>query len=379
MSKTLKLLGRGVAWTAIVIAGLAVTGLSYRAGVQHGNEKALAIRSPEGIDQSMFVPIGGIDQWVTIRGEDRANPVLVFLHGGPGAPLGALAYEALRPLEKSFTIVHWDQRGAGRTYGQNPDMPASSLSLRQLEADTGELIEFVRKRLGKDRVGLVGTSAGSAFGLSLAQHRPDLLYAYVGVGQIVSPRLSDEHLYAHLMKRAQETKNEEALRELRAIGKPPFQTMDESQVARKWDAEFAPPSEKAFNNQLRLLKTMATAPGSSPGDVLDIISGVEFSAKQLIPQYDQTEARDLGRTFEVPLIFIQGDQDYLTSTALVKDYAAWVQAPRKDVIILPGAGHSVALAMPGRFIDILVGRVRPLAADGRKTAMIQATGKPKAP
>lgn len=105
----------------LVIAVGAVIG--YRAYLQHANAKAIAIRSQNGIDEGMYVKIGGIDQWIQIRGQDRNNPVLLCLHGGPGAtwtPLTLLFF----PWEKQFTVVQWDQRGAGKTLEATGDAPA---------------------------------------------------------------------------------------------------------------------------------------------------------------------------------------------------------------------------------------------------------------
>lgn len=359
--KALKIIGWTTAGLVALIVCLAAVTFGYRAHVQSQHEQQAEIRSPVGIREEKYIRIGGIEQWVTIRGENRSNPVLLFLHGGPGVPLYPVAYNILRSLEKNFTVVHWDQRGAGRTFARNRDMPESALSLTRLEADTVELIEVLRKDLGKDQIGLVAASAGSGFGIRVAKHRPDLLYAYVGVGQLIGIDEADELLYDFVMRRARETGNQEALRELRAIGAPPFKDIEESTVARRWLTEFSPPSEKSFNSSWNLLSAMATAPGYSIGDICNIIAGGEFSLGALYAEYGTADARNLGRDFQVPLIFIQGDQDYLTPTLLVERYAAWVHAPIKRVLILRNGGHSASVALPQQFIPMIERTVRPLA------------------
>jgi pimeloyl-ACP methyl ester carboxylesterase len=358
--KLIKIVGWAAAGLAALTACFAILALGYRAHIQSENEERAEIQSPDGIRQEKYVRIGGIDQWVTIRGQDRKNPVLLFLHGGPGVPLYPVAYNILQPLEKNFTVVYWDQRGAGRTYARNPRMPASVLTLARLEADTVELIEFLRKDLGQEKIGLVAASAGSGFGIRVAKHRPDLLYAYVGVGQLLGIDEGDELLYDFVMQRALETKNQQALNELRAVGPPPFKDIEESTVARRWLTEFSPSSEREFNGTWNLLSAMLTAPGYSLGEIRDIISGSEFSLAALYDEYRTADARKLGRDFQVPLIFIQGDQDYLTPTKLVEQYAAWVHAPYKRVLVISDGGHSASVALPGQFIPMLDRVVRPL-------------------
>src|SRR5579871_1755927 len=139
----------------------------------------LAIHSPNGIDEAMYVKIGGNEQWIQIRGQDRNNPVLLCLHGGPGAtwiPLTALFV----PWEKDFTVVQWDQRGAGKTLEVSGASIAATMSVDRMTQDGIEVAEFLRTHLHKDKVILLGHSSGSILGIHIVKQRPDLFYAYVG-------------------------------------------------------------------------------------------------------------------------------------------------------------------------------------------------------
>src|SRR6266851_1301855 len=157
---------------AVIVVGLAtLTGM--RAYRQHVNAQAIAIHAPSSIDEAMYVSIGGIEQWIQIRGEDRANPVLLILHGGPGG-----SWRHLTPLfldwEKQFAIVQWDQRGAGKTLESTGAGIASTMSVDRMAADGIEVAEFLRKHLHKDKVILLGHSWGSILGIRMAKARPDL-------------------------------------------------------------------------------------------------------------------------------------------------------------------------------------------------------------
>src|SRR5262249_60042757 len=128
--------------------------------VRARNARDYAITSPNGVDEGKYVEVGGIQQWITIRGENRSNPVLLFLHGGPGDATNPWSYAAFRPWLKRFTVVQWDQRGTGRTLGRNGRSSADAVSLKRLAQDGVELTELLCKSLQKSKVILVGHSWG---------------------------------------------------------------------------------------------------------------------------------------------------------------------------------------------------------------------------
>jgi predicted alpha/beta-fold hydrolase len=148
------------------------------------NAKQFAIRSAKGVDEAAYIPIGGLQQWVTIRGQDRANPVLLFLHGGPGDVTSCWTFAMFAPWEEHFTVVQWDQRGAGRTLKKSGPAMAPTITVGRMAQDGIELAEYLRKHLGKEKIIVVAHSFGTILGLQMMQSRPDLFYAYVGTGQI---------------------------------------------------------------------------------------------------------------------------------------------------------------------------------------------------
>jgi pimeloyl-ACP methyl ester carboxylesterase len=180
MRRVLKITGLVVVALAMLTGLLLGAALTYRSYRQHQNSVALRIQSPNGIDESMFIEIGGLRQWIQIRGEDRDNPVLLFVHGGPALSMIPFTYRSMRAWEKSFTIVQWDQRGAGRTYLLNGGADATASGMNQIIDDGVRVSEYARRHLRKDRIVLMGESWGSGVALEMARIRPDLFYAYVG-------------------------------------------------------------------------------------------------------------------------------------------------------------------------------------------------------
>jgi pimeloyl-ACP methyl ester carboxylesterase len=181
-----------------------------------------AITSADGIDEGHYVMIGGIEQWITIRGEDRGNPVLLFLHGGPGDATNPWGYAAFRPWLKAFTVVQWDQRGTGRTLGKSGPSVAATITIDRMTQDGIELAEMLRRMLQKDRILLVGHSWGSVLGVFMAKARPDLFFAFVGTGQVADQTRNYAVAYEALLDKAERLGESRAIRELRGVGPPPY-------------------------------------------------------------------------------------------------------------------------------------------------------------
>ena len=148
-----------------------------------------------------YIKIGGLEQCVLIRSEDINNPILLFLHGGPGMPMMYMAHEFQRPLEKDFTVVQWDRRGAGKTYSRN--IPSTeSINVRQIINDTYELIDTLRNKFNKKDIILAGHSFGSYLGSIMVNERPELFSTYVSIGQVVDSEKSMDLQEAFIREQA---------------------------------------------------------------------------------------------------------------------------------------------------------------------------------
>src|SRR5262249_43258652 len=146
----------------------------------------------------------------------------LFLHGGPGDATNPWGYLAFRSWLRDFTVVQWDQRGAGRTLGKSGPDIARTITLERMTQDGVELAEYLRKTLQKDKLILVGHSWGSLLGTLVSKARPDLFYAFVGTGQVADQTRNYNVAWEELLKKAQSLGDQTALEELRAIGPPPY-------------------------------------------------------------------------------------------------------------------------------------------------------------
>jgi pimeloyl-ACP methyl ester carboxylesterase len=206
-------------YAVLAIVCLAVVLLSsallYRKYLQHSVAVERAITSPTGINSLESVRIGGIDQWIQVRGQDVNNPILLFIHGGPGVAFIPLAGAWQGPWEKYFTVVQWDQRGAGKTYASNDkELQRKTMSVPQMEQDTVDVANYLRVRFKREKIFVLGHSWGSILGLWLAHEHPELIYAYGGVGQVVSMEQNEKVGYQDALQEARKRHNDQAIKRL---------------------------------------------------------------------------------------------------------------------------------------------------------------------
>jgi pimeloyl-ACP methyl ester carboxylesterase len=180
--------------------------------------------SAKPVSQASFVAIGGIPQWITLKSDDDANPVLLILHGGPGDAASPYADSLYAGWEKDFTLVQWDQRGAGRTYGKNGPSIAATMTMARMTADGIEVAEYLKQHLHKSKIILMGGSWGSILGVMMAHARPDLFYAYLGQAQVVNWQQNLSASYARVLQMAEAAKDDANVKALKAIGPPPWKT-----------------------------------------------------------------------------------------------------------------------------------------------------------
>jgi pimeloyl-ACP methyl ester carboxylesterase len=318
------------------------------------NARQYAITSAKGIDESGYVRLGGIEQWVTIRGEDRENPILLFVHGGPGDVTTSLTFAIFAPWQKHFTIVQWDQRGSGRTLRKTGPMIAPTITVERIAQDGIELAEYARKRLGKDKVVIVGHSMGTILGLTMARARPGLFSAYVGTAQVGDSRRNLRAAYDALVKKARAACEERAMAELSKIGPPPFKSGADYQVQRKWANAFEGADQFLYATSLGM---RLTAPGYTVADVKELEEGQGLSAERLVPRVRTMGPKELGLEFAMPVYFIQGSEDFTTPVELAREYLEAIKAPRKEFVTIEGGGHFAVFMKPEVFLRELVKRV----------------------
>ena len=316
------------------------------------------IDSRNGIVEQRFVRVGGIDQWIQIRGEDRDNPVLLVLHGGPGWP-NAVFTLPLRSWERHFTVIQWDQRGAGKTFRRNGKAGTGPMTFDRRVSDAIQLIEFLRGHLGVDKVIVLAESMGTLTGLPLAKRRPDLVHALVATDLYVDMTRNEALKYELTLQRLQAAGNTKGVAALEGIGGDPTRW-----DLRAWNANMGwafKTNVPIPNLDRKLLFPLAvTYPIYSLRDLSSLFQGFQWSTAQMFPELLAYDARQLGPRLEVPFFLFQGETDVITVTSLAEEYFGEVRAPTKELALIQDAGHFAAFTQPEPFLAELVTRVRPV-------------------
>jgi proline iminopeptidase len=322
------------------------------------------ITSPQGVERLEKVSIGGIDQWVSIRGLDRRNPVLLMLHGGPGYVSMPLSWYFQRGWEEYFTVVQWDQRGSGKTYVSNdPAKVAPTLTREQVVADTQEMILWLRKEFHKDKIFVLGHSFGTFLGLTVAQKHPEWLHAYIGMAQLTNSPESERRGWRFAMAHAQAAHNEQAVRELQSIapyaaeGKPV--TLPDLFKQRKWLQFYGGAIVGRSDFEVESA-AVHLSPEYTDADVRLWGKGNDFTEQALLADVINTDFSKVTR-LECPLILFSGRHDYNVSSEVGAEWFEKVRAPSKRLVWFENSAHEVMDEEPGKLLVSLVQYARPIA------------------
>jgi len=309
-----------------IVVGLALVCLGFALYLWFTPGRTSAIRQPNSIASLEHIRLGGVDQYILIRGNDSSLPVLLFLHGGPGMPAMYLAHAFQRELEKEFVVVQWDRRGAGKSYREDV---GSTLTTERLIADTVELTYLLRARFHQDKIYLVGHSWGTYLGMLVIARHPELYRAYVGIGQLArsSPiaGIQDEFI----RQGAKRIGDQDAIKELEEKG----DSVRESLVF-KFGGELR--NAKSF---MPLLLTGLAAPEYSLRDARNIPKGVSLYSKNFVNNSISGDLMDAVARVEIPIYFFTGRYDYADPFVLTEEYFSKINAPQKHIVWFEESAH----------------------------------------
>ncbi|HEY3785815.1 MAG TPA: alpha/beta hydrolase [Steroidobacteraceae bacterium] len=325
---------------------------------------ARRILTPNGVEKLEKIRIGGIDQWVSARGTDRRNPVMLYIHGGPGYVSIPMSWWFSRGWEEYFTIVQWDQRAAGKTYLlTDPAKVAPTLTRERMIDDAEEMATWARKQFGKRKIFVLGHSWGSFLGLQLAERHPDWFYAYIGVGQLIDGPESERRGWQFAMDAARHAGNTEAVRELESIA--PYASpgklvpIKDLYVQRKWLGFYG--GAMAYRHDNQADSDLAwLSPDYDDQSIRRIWEGNKFATPYLLPE---TVALDLSSIHKlaIPLILLEGRHDRNENSDVAAAWFDTVQAPEKHLVWFEHSAHIPMTEEPGKFFLSLMRLARPIA------------------
>jgi pimeloyl-ACP methyl ester carboxylesterase len=313
------------------------------------------------VAETSYLCLGALDQWVMFRGADVANPPLIILHGGPGLSVAPFFRHYNAPLERHFTVVHWDQRGTAKSF--DPVIPRSSMTVDQFLSDLDELVDAVRVRLEQPKVAIFGHSWGSALGALYAGRFPHKVAAYVGCGQIGDWGESESLSYAYALAEAERRGNRRAVEELRAIGPPPH-TAEQVWTQRIWLMRLE--GELSARFLWRAGRVFIAGRESSFFDLPRFGRGMRFSMDAMWEEVTKLNLMKLVPVLRMPVFFFVGRRDHYVLPETSVSYFNALVAPSKELVWFEHSGHEPFLDEPDLFHAAMSNMVRPaLAAQPR--------------
>jgi len=293
--------------------------------------------SDTGIAEIFDIELGLYKQWIMIRGENRNNPILLFLHGGPGTANIGVASDTQKELEKNFVVVNWDQLGAGLSY--NKKIPSEALTINKMVEYTKELIQYLIERFQKEKIYLVGHSWGSLVGIIVAQQYPEIIEKYIGVSQLVHGKINEKYAYEYCVKCATSTNNKKAIKQLEQIGKPPYSDwMKGLQIRSNWSNKFGAAVKNGSLAKIYMGKMFKSREYKFI-DMFKFIMGFTLSLKNLWPEIMEMNLYEKVDSLKVPTYFFLGRRDYQAPSILAEEYIKGLKADIKKIIWFEESAH----------------------------------------
>ena len=310
------------------------------------------------IDTLERIQLGGITQWIRIRGRDASNPVLLLMQQGPGFPMinEARRVERLLGLEKTFTVVYWDQRGTGlSSQSLRRDSNRFEISVARMVDDTVALLELLRDRFG-GKTFVAGFSFGAMFAARAAVRRPELVAALVAAGMDIDVPAAESNAYAFALDAARRRGNRRATRQLEAIGPPPHTTVKQFITRARWVANYGGVTAGAnFNGLFRaLFASLVRSPDYSAADVIRTVRGISASQAALLPQLATTDLVHHMPRLEIPIVMAQGRLDQVAPGEAAQRFYDSLTAPSKQLVWFERSAHTPHLEEPDKFRDLLM-------------------------
>lgn len=307
------------------------------------------------IAEIAYLRLGGLEQWVMIRGVNIANPVLILLHGGPGFPEMRLFRTFNAPLENQYVVVYWEQRGTDKSFSSR--IPPSSMTVEQFLVDLDELVDVVRRRFGKNKVVLYGHSWGSVLGVLYAARCPSKVAAYIGTGQIGDWPASEVASYAYVLAEAERRDHRKALRELRAIGEPPH-AFANMLIQRKWLTRFV--GIVRGMSLWRFSRILLGGPEASIINLPNILRGSLWSPKLMWAEISVLNLPKIVPALQMPVFFFIGRHDHVVAPETSAAYFETLAAPSKRFVWFEESAHEPPVEEADKFNAAMAEWVLPV-------------------
>lgn len=300
-----------------------------------------------------YVEINGIQHYLLHLEGNKDNPILLFLHGGPGSAESIFAHLMQENWEKNYTVIHWDQRGAGKTLTKNPSKdqyPTLDLHLEDLLG----IVTYLKKKYNQNKIALLGHSWGSVLGTLFIKQYPEEISHYIGVGQVISMVENERYGYAKVKEEILKANNSSDLNKLKALGKYPTLPFNKDMIKamsklRKIQSKYKLAANPSFSLVIGALRS----PIFKLSDISSMFKGLDVNLETLQYIFENYDLNKEPSEYEIPVYYILGDNDWQTPYPLAQDYFKKIKAPKKELFMIHNAGHITMLDQPKDFYEAL--------------------------
>lgn len=318
--------------------------------------RASKITGDNAISELKAVTIGGVEQWVYIRGQHRNKPILLMLHGGPGSGQIGFIRKFQANLEQNFVVVQWDQRGAGLSYSKK--IPPDSMNINQFVQDTIEVTKYILNHLNRKQLYLVGHSWGTILGMLAIKHAPQLYKRYFGVAQVTHVKFSEELSYTKLLEKAKTENNVKAYEAIHRIGPPPWDDLKHDRIHQKYIEAFGGGITHDGKMVKKMMLNLLTSKEYNFRDCMRFMQGQLFSMKNLQAEMMQINLKEMINRVNIPIYFIMGKHDLTAPYEPSERFFNEISAPEKQWIMFERSAHSPIWEEPEKFLKILLSETK---------------------
>jgi pimeloyl-ACP methyl ester carboxylesterase len=308
------------------------------------------------ISEIRKIMLGGLEQYIIIRGADKTKPVMLFLHGGPGSPEAAFIKHYNPEIEHDYVMVYWEQRGAGKSYSKS--IPTETMNLQQMIADTRELSEYLASRFDREKIFVMGHSWGSLLGMQTAYQYPDLFHAYFGIGLACHQFKGEQLSYRWALDQAVEQNDHKAIETLENLVFPDStgnidQWLNYLMKQRRYVNKYGGGTTREMPGMWPLVKIVMNSGIYTLGEKMNFMNSNMFSLENMWLDVINTNLFNEIDSMKVPVYIFHGTYDNTTPYPLAKDFYEQLKAPQKGFFSFENSAHSPIMEEPEKFNGIL--------------------------
>jgi len=312
---------------------------------------------PGSISSIEKIMLGGVEQYIIVRGADSTKPVMLFLHGGPGSPEYSFMKATNSNLENDFVMVYWEQRGAGKSFSKQ--ILGESMNLSQFISDTKELSLILAKRFNQKKIFLMGHSWGSLLGILTSYQYPELFHAYFGIGQVCDQYRGERVSFEWVKEQAKIRNDGKAIKKLSSMTFPDSLATSDTWInfimyERNYVSKFGGGVTHKMTSMWPVVKMILDAKEYTLSEKLNYMPASMFSLEHLWPEVINKNLSKEIDSMQVPVYIFQGKFDYQTPYIVAKDFFDQLKAPEKEFFTFENSAHSPIMEEKDKFNSIIL-------------------------